>query len=58
MDGIKELIGKKIFVILKSGRNYTGVIRNVENDIVILTDKFGETVMFNISEISSLEEQE
>ena len=54
-ERIKELIGKNIFVILKSNRRYTGMIDGVDGNIIFMTDKFGEAIMFNISEISSLE---
>jgi len=57
MEGIKEFMGKKVYVILKNGRNYQGTIKKNEGDLIILIDKFGELVMFNISEIGSLEEE-
>ena len=55
MDRKKEMIGQKVFVILKSNRRYSGIINNIEEGIVYLTDKFDESVMFSLSEISSLE---
>ena len=55
MERIREMIGLKVYVILKSGRNYTGVVDNIADDIVYLTDKFNEPVIFSISEISSME---
>lgn len=58
MDRKKDLIGKKVYVILKSGRNYTGLIDEVDNELIYLTDKFNERVLINISEISSLEVEE
>jgi len=55
-DRIKELLtGKNIFVILKSSRRYSGIVDDVEMNIVYLTDKFGEPIMFSTTEISSLE---
>jgi len=57
MDGIKEYEGKKVYVILISGRKYTGVIKKVDDNFVYLIDKFGDNVMFNISEISLIEEE-
>jgi len=55
MDGIKEMIGEKVYVILKSGRKYSGIINSIHEGIVYLTDKYNEPVLFNISEISSME---
>ncbi len=49
------MIGQKVYVILKSGRKYSGIINSVEEGIIYITDKFGDPVMFSISEISSLE---
>lgn len=54
-DKIKELIGKRVYVILTTGRKYSGIINSFANGLIQLTDKFGDLVMFNISEISSLE---
>lgn len=49
-------IGKKVFFSLKSGRKYSGVIKEVTQNFIFLLDKFNEKVVINISEISSLEE--
>lgn len=58
MDGLKELIGKKVYVVLRSERKYTGTIQTINDKIITLIDKYNEVVMFNISEISSLEVEE
>ena len=39
MDEMKEAIGQKVFIILKSGRKYSGVIRNIENGLIYLIDR-------------------
>jgi len=57
MDGIKGLIGKKIYVVLKTNRVYSGVVDSIIEDIVCIVDKFEMKVFFSISEISSLEEE-
>ena len=57
MEGKNGLEGKKIFVILKSGRVYNGVVDSIDEDLITITDKFDEVVMFSKSEISSLEEE-
>ena len=49
------MIGEKVYVILKSGRKYSGIINSIHEGIVYLTDKYNEPVLFNISEISSME---
>ena len=54
-EDIKDLIGRRIFVVLKSGRNYTGTIESIEDKLVHLTDKFNLPVYFSIEDISSLE---
>ena len=37
MDGInKDWIGKKVFLVLKTGRNYTGTIREVTESFIFI----------------------
>lgn len=57
MENLKEIEGKKIFVELKTGRRYTGVVKSVENGFVKLLDKFNSLVYINEEEIIFLEEQ-
>ena len=57
-EGIKNFIGKWVYVLLKSGRHYSGKITSIENDTISFIDKFNNLVLFNISEISSIEEEE
>ena len=54
----KEWIGKKIYLVLKSGRRYSGKIENIDVNFMTIIDKFNEKVMVSISEISSMEEEE
>ena len=56
-DENNEWIGKKIFLVLKSGRRYSGIVLSYDNNFISMTDKFGEKVMASISEISSMEEE-
>ena len=51
-------IGKKVFLVTKSNRKYSGVIKETTDNFIFLLDKFNEKVVINISEISSLEEQQ
>ena len=50
-------IGKKVYVILKSGRKYSGIVNEATESFIFILDKFKEKVMISISEISSLEEE-
>lgn len=52
---LKELIGKKIYVELISGRKYNGKITSVFAGFVHIIDKFNMFVMFAIDEIKLLE---
>lgn len=49
--------GKKVFLSLKSGRKYSGVIKEITESFLFILDKFNEKVVVSISEISSLEEE-
>lgn len=57
MDGMKEFEGKRVYVLLKSNRNYTGTVLSVNDSFLILNDKFGNRVSISISDIEVLEEQ-
>lgn len=50
--------GKKIFIITKAGRKYSGIIKETTENFIFLTDKFNEKVVISISEISSFEEEQ
>jgi small nuclear ribonucleoprotein (snRNP)-like protein len=52
-----DWIGKKVFLVLKSGRKYSGVIKETTESFIFIIDKFSEKVVISISEISSLEEE-
>ncbi len=64
MEGWKYYEGKKIFIILKNKRQYTGVVLEVENDpnspIVWITikDKFDNRISFANSEIEMIQEEQ
>ena len=57
MEGIEGYNGKKVYVVLTSGRTYSGVVERVDDNFVYITDKFGDKVTFRISEISLIEEE-
>jgi small nuclear ribonucleoprotein (snRNP)-like protein len=60
MDGLNNnvWIGKKVYLVLKSNRRYSGIVKDFNSNFIILKDKYDENVMASISEISSLEEEE
>lgn len=49
--------GKKVFILLKSGRVYTGQV--IHDDFVFLTlkDKFSKTVQVSFDDISVIQEE-
>ena len=62
MDRWKEYEQKRVYVQLKSGREYSGIVLEVEisfgNDAFItLKDKFNHRVGFLVSEIKLIEVQ-
>ena len=58
IDRIKKLIGKKVFLQISGDRYYNGVINEVSDQLIEMTDKFGETVFIAISEIKFIQEKE
>lgn len=61
MEGWKRWEGKKVFIILKSGRKYTGIIieveSNSENSFIILKDKYKKIVGFKSDEIELIQQE-
>jgi len=56
-DKFKGWIGKKVFLVTKSNRRYSGIIKETTENFIFIIDKFAEKVVISISEISSLEEE-
>lgn len=50
-------IGRRVFLVTKSQRKYTGIIKEVTDSFIFILDKFDEKVVINISEISTIEEE-
>lgn len=55
-------IGRRIFVILKNGRKYSGVIEEIvflatNQYLMTILDKFNKHVSFNVNEIEAIEEE-
>lgn len=62
MDGLKYYEGRKVFMILKNKRQYTGQVLEVDDDLkplIFLTilDKFYKRVRVVNSEIELIEEE-
>ena len=58
----KDWMGKRIFVKLKSGGVYSGIVRDIDDSahpiiFITITDKFGETVSFVQTEIIKIKEE-
>lgn len=60
-EGWGYYLAKKVFVILKSGRRYSGeVIEVIDTDSdssMCITDKFGQRVCFTVNNIDLIEEE-
>lgn len=54
---LKQFEGKKVFVILKSKRKYSGKIKEITEAGISMIDKFGMHVWFSSEEIEVMEEE-
>ena len=57
VEELKKFIGKRIFLVLKSGIHYNGNVNGVDDDSIYLIEKNGNLVIASVSEISSIEEK-
>ncbi len=57
MEGWKNYEGKRIFVKLKNGREYSGTVIEVNTEWMAIKDKFGKNVTIRRDDISVLEEE-
>ncbi|RLG10569.1 hypothetical protein DRN73_07450 [Candidatus Pacearchaeota archaeon] len=60
---LKEWEGRKVYIITKHGRYYSGKVKKVDLDSlpiiwITLIDKFGKIVQFTSSEIAEIREKE
>lgn len=63
MEVWNKLVGKKVFVILKSKRQYAGVVEETEDEgnglvFISITDTKGHLVVFSSGEIEMIQEEE
>ena len=62
MDVFEQYVGKKVYVRLKSGRAYSGVVKDVKSDanglcFISITDVKWRPVTFVSSEIEVIQEE-
>jgi len=61
MEGWKDYEGKRVFIKLKNGREYSGKVLEIKDkescSIIVILDKFDRKVSFYDSEISVMEEE-
>jgi len=63
MEGWKKWEGKKVFIILKNKRQYSGVVIEIEinsNSPLVwinIKDKFGNIIGFSVNEIEVIQEE-
>lgn len=50
-------IGKRIFVVLKNGLQYSGTVKDANEDFIEIIDKFDSTVTFGTRDISTIQEK-
>jgi len=55
---IERMIGKRIYVVLKNNRRYTGDVQSVEGKLILINDKFGQEIYISTDEISFMEIQQ
>lgn len=61
MEGWKYYTGKKVYIILKNNRQYSGEV--IEVDVgaalswIVIKDKFGARISFSTEEIKLIEEE-
>jgi len=52
-----DWIGKRIFVKLNGGAVYSGKVRSTDETFIHITDKYGMSVSFAISDILKIKEE-
>ena len=61
MEGWKYYEGKKVYIILKNQRKYSGEVLEVEQGEILcwitIKDKFGARISFSTEEIELMEEE-
>ena len=52
-----DWLNKKVFIQLKKGDCYTGNVISIDDNFIVMIDKFGERVGLAFSEISKIKEE-
>ena len=53
----EEMVGRRVYIILKSGRKYTAFVDDVEGSLLKIRDKYGKIVYISSNEISIIQEE-
>lgn len=53
----KDFVGKRVFIVLKSGMIYNGLVKETTESFLFISDKFDKPVVIAVEDISSLEEK-
>lgn len=56
-ERLEEYKEKKVFLILKSGHKYTGVITSINEDTISFIDKFNNQMLIAFSDIMMIQKQ-
>jgi len=57
MEIWKNYEGKRVYIELKNRRKYSGYVKEICQDFLILIDKFGNLVTIDYMVLSTIEEQ-
>jgi len=59
MDGLREMVGRRVYVELNSNRKYTGTILDVDEtlSLIKLKDKFDNIIWISFAELKLLQEE-
>lgn len=62
MDGLDRYVGKKVFLRLRTGRVYSGIVNSIDTTsppliFLSLNDKFGHDITIVKSEIIEIKEE-
>tara|TARA_Y100000310_G_C20515832_1_gene731134 strand:+ start:43 stop:234 length:192 start_codon:yes stop_codon:yes gene_type:complete len=52
----RDWIGQRIYIVLKSGRIYTGKVLNYSNGWFEILDKFNKNISLQVSQIEVIQE--
>lgn len=57
MGWMDRYIDKKVYIVLKDKRRYSGIVISIENDIVTILDKVQMKVSFREDSIELIQEE-